>query len=85
MDVCGSHSAVNDCDSPERLSVARDELKRLQGRIRVLPEQQQTALVLRGNGANYEEIAAELKITDSYAKQLVSLARGKIASLMHDT
>ena len=64
----------------------RRDVHELEGAIRGLPDHYRSAVVLRDvYGLSIEEIAKELKITETAAKVRVHRARKKLKETLHPT
>lgn len=79
-------SAVPAPGSVEGTAEVRRDVHELEGAIRALPDHYRSAVVLRDvYGLSIEEIAKELKITETAAKVRVHRARKKLKETLHPT
>lgn|GEM_PF-2464129 len=65
---------------PDSTAIARCELRELALKLRCLTVPQSEALLARGLGNDYEDIAEALRITSASARKLVQLARAGLRS-----
>ena len=75
---------ADDSTSPEAMVVSRDQATRLWKILDAMPEVDRSALLMRGEGLPYEEIARILGITLSNAKVKVHRARIRAAMLLRE-
>ncbi|HYP24571.1 MAG TPA: RNA polymerase sigma factor [Actinomycetota bacterium] len=79
-------SAMPAAGSVEGTAEVRRDVQELEGAIRNLPDHYRSAVVLRDvYGLSIEEIAKELKITETAAKVRVHRARKKLKETLHPT
>ena len=79
-------SAMPAAGSVEGTAEVRRDVQELEGAIRALPDHYRSAVVLRDvYGLSIEEIAKELKITETAAKVRVHRARKKLKETLHPT
>lgn len=79
-------SAIPAAGSVEGTAEVRRDVQELEGAIRALPDHYRSAVVLRDvYGLSIEEIAKELKITETAAKVRVHRARKKLKETLHPT
>ncbi|MDQ4124336.1 MAG: RNA polymerase sigma factor [Actinomycetota bacterium] len=79
-------SAMPAAGSVEGTAEVRRDVQELEAAIRLLPDHYRSAVVLRDvYGLSIEEIAKELKITETAAKVRVHRARKKLKETLHPT
>lgn len=79
-------SAMPAAGSVEGTAEVRRDVQELEGAIRALPDHYRSAVVLRDvYGLSIDEIAKELKITETAAKVRVHRARKKLKETLHPT